>query len=164
MNPDTSGGYYWVGPILHEVEVAIPDIRPKPLVGGYYWFPTAEEGRLTWAVLTCHDLGGEPDVGHVDLWPAVIERLTAAWGRDAGGLRRPLTEHYTGLPRGRGTRPGKTVLVLHGDNAPVPDWRERLVKRYRLGGRTHRLLLDEHERMLSGDPERVEEALGFRYD
>jgi len=115
-------------------------------------------------VLTCHDLGFDPEVGHVDLWAAVVDRLAGAWGRDAGGLRRRLADRYTGLPRGRVTRPGKTVLVLHGDDAPVADWSGRLIECFRLGGRSHRFLYDEHERRLPGDTERVEEALGFRYD
>ncbi len=51
-----------------------------------------------------------------------------------------------------------------GDDAPVADWREKLIEGFRLGARSHRFLFDEHERMLPGDPERVEEALGIRYD
>jgi len=141
----------------------MPDPRPRPLIGGYYWFPSPLDGRTAWAVLPCHDLGFDPEVGHVDLWPAVVDRLAAAWGRDAGGLRRRLFGRYTGLPRGRVTRPGRTVLVLHGD-APVAAWRDQLIEGFRLGARSHRFLYDEHERMLPGDPERVEEALGFRYD
>src|SRR3954466_11942156 len=141
----------------------MPDPRPRLLTGGYYWFPSPLDVRTAWAVLTCHDLGFDPEVGHVDLWPAVVERLAAAWGRDAGGLRRRLVGRYTGLPRGRVTRPGRIFLILHGDDAPVADWREKLAEGYRLAGYAHRFLFDEHERMLPGDPERVEEALGFRY-
>jgi hypothetical protein len=84
----------------------MPDPRPRPLRGGYYWFPTPTVGGATWAVLTCHDLGFDAEVGHVDLWPAVVERLAAVWGRDARTLRRRLIDRYTGLPRGRVTRPG----------------------------------------------------------
>ncbi len=142
----------------------MPDPRPRPLIGGYYWFPSPAGGGPTWAVLTCHDLGSDAEVGHVDLWPAVVDHLEAAWGRDAGGLRRRLSGRYSGLPRGRVTRPGRTVLILHGDDAPVADWREKLIEGFRLGGRSHRFLFDEHERMLPGDPVRVEEALGIRYD
>ena len=141
----------------------MPDLRPRPLVGGYYWFPSPLDDRTVWTVLTCHDLGFDPEVGHVDLWPSVVDNLAAAWGWDAVGLRRRLVGRYTGLPRGRVTRPGRTVLVPHGDDAPVSDWREELIQRYGLGSSPHRFLLDEHERRLPGDPERVEEALGFRY-
>lgn len=131
-------------------------------MGGFYWLPTPTGVGTAWAVLTCHDLGHGPDVGHVDLWPAVVDRLAVACGRDAVTLRRRLIDRYTGLPRGRVTRPGRVCLILHGDDAPVPDWRERLIGGFRLGGRPHRFLFDEHERMLPGDPELVEVALGIR--
>lgn len=111
----------------------MPDPRPRLLLGGYYWFPSPLDDRTAWAVLTCHDLGFNPEAGHVDLWTAVVDRLAVAWERDAGGLRRRLVGRYTGLARGRVTRPGKTVLVLHGDDAPVFDWRERLTENFRLG-------------------------------
>jgi hypothetical protein len=134
----------------------------NPLLGGYYWFPTSTVGGLSWAVLTCHDLRFDAEVGHDDMWPTVVDHLVAGWGRDACGLRRRLLDRYTGLPRGRATRPGRTVLVLHGDDAPVADWWEMLIESLRLGARSHRFLYDEHERMLPGDPEQVEESLDIR--
>jgi hypothetical protein len=141
---------------------ATPEDLHKPLAGGYYWLPAPTQGGVAWAVLTCHDLSQGPEVGHVDLWPAVVDRLAATWGRDARALRRVLSDRYTGLPRGRVTRPGRAYFVLHGDDAPVPDWEERLLAAFGLGGRPYRFLFDEHERMLPGDPERVEVALGVR--
>jgi hypothetical protein len=131
----------------------------RPLLGGYYWFPTSTMDGLSWDVLTCHDLAFDAEVGHVDMWPTVVDRLAAAWGRAACGFRRQLIGRYTGLPRGRITRPGRTVLILHGDDAPAADWREKLIEGYGLGARSHRFLFDEHERMLPGDPEQVEESL-----
>lgn len=50
-----------------------------------------------------HDLGHDHIVGHVDLWPAVIERL-AAWDEDVLSLRRWRKDCCDGLPRGQGTR------------------------------------------------------------
>jgi len=141
----------------------MPDRHPRPLLGGYYWLPSPLDDRTDWSVPNCHDLGFDSEVGHVDLWPTVVDLLAAAWGRDAGALRLSLTDHYTGLPRGRVTSPGRTVLVLHGDDTPVADRREKLIESYRLGDRAHRFLFDEYERGLPGDPERVEEALGFRH-
>ncbi len=140
----------------------MPDPQPRPLVGGYYWFPTPTGGGTNWTVLTCHDLGFDDEVGHVDLWPSLVDRLAAAWGREERALGRRLKDYYTGLPRGRVTRPDKTILILHGHDAPVTDWRERLIESFHLERRDHRFLYDEHERMLPGDPERVEEALGVR--
>lgn len=138
----------------------MPGLRPSPLVGGYYWFPAEVAGRATWAVVTCHDLGFDAEVGHVDLWPSVVDRLAASWGRGAGALRRLLTDHYTGLPRGRVTRPGRGYLILHGDDAPVPDWPERVLVGFGLDRRSVSVLYDEHERMLGEDRRRLSEALG----
>jgi hypothetical protein len=53
---------------------------------------------------------------------------------------------------------------LHGDDASVPDWQQRVFRAFRLGERAHRFLFDEHEWMLQGDPERVESALGTHVD
>src|SRR4051812_26955599 len=118
----------------------MPNLRPRPLTGGYYWYPESSDGLISWHVLTCHDLGSGPDVGHVDLWPAVIERLAASWGRDARSLGRLLSDGYTGLPRGRCTRPGRRYMILHGDDAPVADWQERIVRAFHLEDRAYRFL------------------------
>jgi hypothetical protein len=83
------------------------ELRRGPSTGGYYWFPSVEPVGTVWSILTCHELGFDSEVGHVDLWPAVVARLAAAWRRDAGTLRRRLIDRYTGLPRGRVTRRGR---------------------------------------------------------
>ncbi len=138
----------------------MPSAGRRPLVGGYYWFPAPEADGLTWSVLNCHDLGFGPDVGHVELWPALLDRLGAAWARQAGPLRSRLGDRYTGLPRGRVTRPRSQYMILHGDDAPIADWTCRVLESFGLTGRPHRFLFDEHERMLPGDPQRLEVALG----
>ena len=55
------------------------------------------------------------------------------------------------------------MLTLPGEDTPLADWRNNLTEGYGLSGCAHRFLFDEHERMLPGDPERVEEGLGFHY-
>lgn len=65
----------------------------QALTGGYYWFPTPSIGSVTWQVLTCHELGCDADVGHVDLWTLVIDRLATTWRRDRRLLRRSVTNH-----------------------------------------------------------------------
>jgi hypothetical protein len=118
----------------------------KPLTGGYYWLPTPEGDRGGWSVLTCHDLAFDATESHPDMWPSVIDRLACAWGRETERLRKSLELCCYGLPRGRITRPGGRFLLLHGDDAPVSDWRARVLARFHLDSHSVRLLYDEHER------------------
>ena len=47
---------------------------------------------------------------------------------------------------GRITRPGGRFLLLHGDDAPVSDWRARVLRRFQLVRRSVGLCYTEHER------------------
>ncbi|WP_337175425.1 hypothetical protein [Paludisphaera sp.] len=129
--------------------------------GAYYWLPRPGGDGVSWGIFTCGDAGLDPDAGHDELWPAVVDRLVAAWGQDARALRGRLIDHYSGLPRGRVTRRRTSFLILHGGDGPVPGWREAVVGRFHLEGRRVKILFGEHERMIAGDPEAVEEALGL---
>lgn len=137
---------------------------PGPLTGGYYWFPAPADGSVEWSVPTCHDLGFDPDEGHFDMWPSIIDLLATAWGRDAVRLRKVLGTHCYGLPRGRVTRPDRRSLILHGHDALVPDWLERVVERFDLDTRSARPLFDEHERMLTQDRRIVYAEFGLTAD
>jgi len=135
----------------------------KGITGGYYWFPAPDADGITWTVLTYRDLQCGSDAGHdADLWPKLIERLAAAWGRDAQPLKRRLGLSYSGLPRGRVTRPGKEFLILHGDDSPLAEWQELVIGSFRLTGLRFKLLYDEHETMIPGHPRDVEASFGLR--
>ena len=136
--------------------------RLRCLTGGYYWFPIPGDGLLSWEVLSCHELGHDAEVGHIDLWPSVIDRLAEEWRKDARFLRRELRDCYAGLPRGRVTRPEDRSLVLHGKDAPVSDWLARVIRRFDLDRRSVRVLYDEHERMLPADLRLMAEVLGLQ--
>ncbi len=135
--------------------------RPAPLTGGYYWFPTRAGDTITWSVLTCHDLGFDPDDGHFDMWPSVIDRLASVWRRDVVRLRRLLGVHCYGLPRGRITRPARQFLVLHGADAPVADWLPIVVERFNLDIRSVRPLYDEHEETFTRDRQAMNAEFGL---
>jgi hypothetical protein len=62
------------------------------------------------------------------------------------------------------TRPGRAYLILHGDDAPVPDWQARVIERFHLSGHRVTVLHDEHETMIPGHPRVVEKLLGIRID
>ena len=133
----------------------------KGLTGGYYWFPAPSPDGITWSVVTCHDLGCDPDAGHdADLWPRLMVRLASAWGKDAQVLKRRLALAYTGVPRGRVTRPDKTYLILHGKDSPISGWEELVIESFRLSGRKVKFIFDEHETQIPGHPEKFASVLG----
>lgn len=137
--------------------------RPRPLTGGYYWLPAPGPEGVTWSVVTCRDLGLRSEDGHdAELWPRLISLLAVAWDKDARALGRELALSYTGLPRGRVTRPEGTFLVLHGDDSPVTGWEGAVVASFRLSGRRVSFVFDEHETMIPGHPRAIEAALGTR--
>ena len=109
---------------------------------------------MTWEVLTCHDLGFGAEVGHIDLWPSVIDRLADVWQKDRKLLARHLRDRYTGLPRGRLTEPGGRFLVWHGADAPVGNWKTRVRRAFGLGGIRLKAVFDEHETTLQDDRRR----------
>jgi hypothetical protein len=113
-------------------------------------------------VVTCHQLGFDAEVGHVEMWTAVLDRLAVAWHKDAAVLRRLLIDCCYGLPRGRVTRPDKRFLVLHGNDSPCPAWLKRVVFAFRLDRRSVHVLFDEHEWMLAADRRKVLVVLGDR--
>lgn len=135
--------------------------RPPPRCGPYYWFPRPSEGGPSWTILTCHDAGLPADTGHARLWTWLLVQLATAWGRDHVALGRRLGLFYTGLPRGRVTRPGKESLILHGNDSPISAWEALVVEHFRLSGRKVKFLFDEHETQISGHPEAFATASGI---
>ena len=93
-------------------------------------------------------------------WPKVVNHLAGLWARDPMVLRRHLDKHCYGFPRGRVTRPGKTLLILHGNDSPISDWKPQVIRRFNLQGRRIRTLFDEHEQTLPGDVKAVRKFLG----
>jgi hypothetical protein len=106
-------------------------------------------------------MGFDAEVGHVDLWPAVINRLAKTWNTDARVLNGVIKDCSYGLPRGRITYPGRQSLILHGNDAPVSGWRDKVIRRFDLDRRSTKVVYDEHETMLVGDRARVIETLGI---
>lgn len=135
--------------------------RYFPMEGGYYWLPSPGENLPSWDVVTCHDLGHDADLGHVDLWPAVVGRLAAAWGREERPLQRRLKDRCYGLPRGRVTHPLGRWLILQGADAPRPDWLVQVCRRFDLDRRSVGVLYDEHETTFAEHRREVLDALGL---
>jgi hypothetical protein len=99
-------------------------------------------------------------VGHLDLWTLVIDRLAQAWRKDGRLLKKRLWNHYTGLPRGRVTRPGNVYLILHGNDSPIGAWKQAVIRGFDLEGQRVRPLFDEHEQQLPDDVMMVAKIVG----
>jgi hypothetical protein len=131
------------------------------LTGGYYWFPNPDIGLVTWQVLSCHELGCDAEVGHVDLWTLVIDRLATAWRLNARLIKKHLQNSYSGMPRGRVTHVRNRFMIFYGNDAPVTDWVPMVVSTFDLDRRTVKVIFDEHERMLAEDRRRMNETFGL---
>ena len=131
------------------------------MTGGYYWFPSPDTNSVIWQVLTCHELGCDADVGHVDLWTRVLDRLATTWRRDGRVLKKYLKNNYTGLPRGRVTEVRNRLMIFHGKDAPVTDWVPMVIRKFDLDRHRVKVTFDEHERMLPEDRSKVTETLGL---
>lgn len=135
--------------------------RLSPVTGAYFWLPRPVPDGIVWDLVTCHDLNVWDGVSHREFWPYVLEHLAAAWGKDAKALNRRLRDHHTGLPRGRIVHPKSGYVVIHGDDAPVPDWLNLVKGRFGLIDFEVTPEFTEHERMIGDDPEVLRKALGI---
>jgi hypothetical protein len=138
--------------------------RSGPLTGAYYWVPRPPPEGITWELVACQDLGVWDGVSHREFWPYVLKHLAVAWGKDAKLLKRRLHDHHTGLPRGRIVHPKAGYVVIHGDDAPVPNWLELVKTQFGLAGVKVTQEFTEHEKMLADDPKAVQAALGIFLD
>lgn len=135
----------------------------SPLTGAYYWVPSPPSKGVAWNLKTCHDLGVSDGVSHREFWPHVLEVLADAWGKDAEPLKGCLSKHHTGLPRGRIVHRKSGCVIIHGDDAPVPDWLEMVKSRFRLTGVEAAPEFAEHETMQGDDSKRLQAALGVSF-
>lgn len=137
----------------------------KPLTGAYYWVPLPSDGNMIrWKVLEffdCWRLSSD----HVDIWLQIVGSLEFHWSRTI-----PSDVDYCSLPRGRICR---TLLnqrsdakrpkyaLYHGNDCPRGRKGLQQIKRLFNQSDDCALVFDEHEQMISGDPEALSSALGF---
>lgn len=135
---------------------------------GAYWFIPLPDG--SWDIEAFYD-SQFSDTPHDQMWSRyVVERLATIWGKDHNWLRRVIGDNYTGLPRGRVNRillndePG--FSIVHGNDFPKGCSISGVLNVFNLKSfqRAHpdqvQIYYDHHETMISGDPKRVQKALG----
>lgn len=149
----------------HDRRIILESRNPQ---SGAYWFIPLPDGK--WDIETFYDSQFE-DTPHDQMWSRyVVERLATIWGKDHNWLRRVIGDNYTGLPRGRVSKvnhdAGIGYTIVHGDDFPKGCSITGVLNAFNLRAfqRAHPDLVniykDHHETMISGDPRRVQKALG----
>lgn len=133
-----------------------------PRTGAYFWVPLLGDGRVRgWDIQTCHDLGLWDGISHREAWPHLIRHIAPMWVRDPEEMRARLRDHCYALPRGRITCPRGAYLLLHGNDAPLADWEEKVLSHFGLSGQQVPTDWDDHEKTRRADVDALEEFLGF---
>lgn len=133
-----------------------------PQSGAYWWIPLPDGN---WTIEVFYDSEYNGDTPHDDLWRRyVVERLAILWNKSPEVLRRRIGDNYTGLPRGRVSKVSGGWTIVHGNDAPALSKGIRGVINafnLRMVDRSNLMIMDDdHERMMPGDPEAVQKALG----
>lgn len=136
-----------------------------PQSGAYWWLPTPK-GR--WTMEVFYDSEFNNATPHDEIWRIyVVERLATLWGKDPDRLRRSIADNYAGLPRGRVNKLRDSWTIVHGNDAPKGTRGvEGVINAFSLRAvitadeDAVKVYEDEHEKMMPGDPEAVQRALG----
>ena len=62
-------------------------LSPGEMTGGCYCLAALGHPTICWDVVTCQQLGFDAEVGHVEMWTAMTDRLASAWHKNASILR-----------------------------------------------------------------------------
>lgn len=112
------------------------------------------------------DFGGHPgDAEHQKVWPKVLSYLALKWHKPEEVIQRSLENCLYGLPRGRVTRMAvENYTILHGNDGPVHEWEAIIRRLFNLISVSAICLEDEHEKMLPGHSQDIQNALGIQHD
>ncbi|MGH7146064.1 MAG: hypothetical protein ACREJ2_18280 [Planctomycetota bacterium] len=99
---------------------------------------------------------------HSKMWTHVLDRLKRDWKVSDLSV---IADAYTALPRGRVAVPRDGgFCVYHGDNNPPGTDMQAVLEAFQLTlGPRCRLVVDEHETVLTDDLRRLERALAFKF-
>ncbi len=157
-----------------QMRLAARNIRNKiileskvPQSGAYWWIPKPDG---TWELDPYYDSDFRGNTMHDKMWKYVVEKLAIYWNKEPQKLLRRLRDNYAGLPRGRIGKIGVSRyglggwVVSHGDDAPIPDGLNKVLSAFNLiainkAGKV-KIAPDDHEQMMEGDPEAVQQAIG----
>jgi len=129
----------------------------SPESGAFWWVPS----KRKWDLLYFYD--SDYDVtDHIILWKYVVEKLAENYKLDPKALYNRIKNNYAGLPRGRVNKIANNKYTLvHGNDAPKGCNMNKVLSAFKLVAikENVRILYDEHETMIEGDPEAVQAAI-----
>lgn len=132
-----------------------------PQTGAYWWMPTPD-GK--WVLDAYYDSEFRNNTMHDIIWRKyALDRLAVLWDKDSDKLRRLIGDKYAGLPRGRVSKAMGGIVVSHGDDVPITNGMKKVLGVFNLSGlnaKKVRVSPDDHENMMPGDPEAVQEVIG----
>lgn len=133
--------------------------------GPYYWIPTPGG---SWEIMSWYvSQLGVDGTDHSRVWAdSASHYLAELWGVN----QRQISGLWHALPRGRVSRGVGAVYVNHGNDAPVPEEKFKMLvcREFNLTGvllnNPHKIkwAYDNHERTLGDDTRRLEAVLGAK--
>jgi hypothetical protein len=113
-----------------------------------------------WELFPFYDSDDGSSPGHPQVWPRVLAFLALKWRKEEAKILRKLENAPYALPRGRVARMANRQFgIAHGNDAPVAEAITTIKRAYNLTGLTVKAYEDEHEKMLLGDPELLQQLL-----
>jgi len=135
------------------------DDSHEPFTGPYYWIPLPHGD---WELINFAQKSSGPEIGHVNIWPKVLQVLGKKWEKDPDKLVRRMGDYPYALPRGRVVNPGKRHWgIAHGEDTPPDMSLEIVLRRFNLPPDKTKLFFDEHEVMIAEHLSALERDLGI---
>jgi len=153
-----------------QMRLAVRNIRNRAIIeskvpqsGAYWWLPRPD-GQ--WELDVYYDSEFRGNTMHDIMWKKyVLDRLAILWDKDPAKLRRAIGDNYAGLPRGRVGKIMGGFVLSHGDDAPIKNGLRKVLSAFNLSAlakidpKKVKVAADEHETMLAGDPEAVQQTI-----
>ena len=110
----------------------------KPQTGIYYWIPI---GDGKWSIRAFwHEFYGEKSV-HAVMW----QKFLADEVSDIFGIKSDLKPFPYGLPRGRILQNDGRMILWHGGDSPVSDWKAQVFREFNLSIENCEIVDHSHE-------------------
>ena len=123
-----------------KAKVLVENREPQP--GIYYWIPL---GNSKWRLYSFWKKFYGNEIVHAVIWDKFLAREVAEIHNKLNNLKE-IENCPFGLPRGRVfVRPGEKLVLWHGSDSPLSDWKERIFAEFNLSDANTDVLFHPHE-------------------